>query len=114
MNSPVQFIIDANSVRQSVIIPISLYNELVEIKKELTFFKPVQQETYSFKVKQASASGFPKGDVSKPAFVVQRGSTACFGNVDSFRSSIKELRNELLEQTYIVENKGLLEFVKEY
>lgn len=114
MNKQVQFIVDANGVRQAVVLPIDLYNELVSIKKEIKALKPAQQESYHFESKHAVAKGYPKGPLDKPAFVVLRDSTANNSNVGSLRPSIKQLREALLADGTVVKQGDQLKFTKEY
>ncbi|MCE2593917.1 DUF4357 domain-containing protein [Motilimonas cestriensis] len=113
MSNSVQFLVDANGVRQAVVIPIDLYNELITLKQEIKTLKPAQQESYHFQSKEALANGYPKGPVTKPSFVVLRGSTANFSNVGSLRPAIKKLRDELLAQGTVVQQGELLLFDKE-
>ena len=113
MNNSVQFLVDANGVRQAVVIPIDLYNELINLKQEISSLKPAQQESYQFQSKEALATGYPKGDVAKPSFVVLRGSTANYSNVGSLRPAIKQLRDQLIADGIVAVQGELLYFNKE-
>ena len=113
VSTSVQFIVDPNGVRQAVVIPIDLYNELITLKQEIKTLKPALQESYQFHSKEAFATGYPKGSIVKPSFVVLRGSTANFSNLGSLRPAIKQLRDQLVQQGTVVVVGDMLHFEKE-
>lgn len=89
--------------------------------------KPPQQftakkDTYSsseetlflFEAKHAKAAGHPIGDMSKPGFVVTKGSTANIQQAKSLRPAITELRQELVSTGILVEDGKVFSFAHEY
>lgn len=69
---------------------------------------------FLFEAKQAKASGYPVGEMSKPEFVVGKGSTANIIEVKSLRPAIRELRLKLLEERVLVKEGDVYSFVHEY
>ena len=74
----------------------------------------MEETLFLFEAKQAKAAGHPLGDMSKPKFVVTKGSTANIQQAKSLRPTIRELRQELIEKGILVEDKGVYSFTKEY
>ncbi|WP_165744674.1 anti-phage-associated DUF3780 domain-containing protein [Pseudoalteromonas sp. Z9A6] len=69
---------------------------------------------FLFEAKKAKAGGHPIGDMSKPEFIVGKGSTANIAVAKSLRPAIRELRQKLLDEGALVEDGGVYSFTREY
>ena len=69
---------------------------------------------FLFEAKKAKAGGHPIGDMSKPEFVVGKGSTANVAVAKSLRPAIRELRQQLLDEGVLVEDGDIYSFTCEY
>lgn len=69
---------------------------------------------FLFEAKKAKAGGHPVGDMSKPEFVVGKGSTVNVAVAKSLRPAIRELRQELLDMGVLVEDGEVYSFTCEY
>ncbi|EOB2784914.1 anti-phage-associated DUF3780 domain-containing protein [Vibrio vulnificus] len=69
---------------------------------------------FLFEAKKAKAGGHPIGDMSKPEFVVGKGSTANMAVAKSLRPAIRELRQKLLNEGVLVEDGEVYSFTCEY
>lgn len=69
---------------------------------------------FLFEVKKAKAAGHPVGDMSKPEFVVGKGSTANVAVAKSLRPAVRELRQKLLDEGILVEDGEVYSFFSEY
>ncbi|MBY6226421.1 anti-phage-associated DUF3780 domain-containing protein [Ferrimonas balearica] len=69
---------------------------------------------FLFEAKQAKAGGHPVGDMSKPEFLVQKGSTANIKEAKSLRPALRELRQELVNEKVLVEEGDVYSFSREY
>lgn len=75
---------------------------------------PSAEALFLFEAKQAKAAGYPIGDMSKPEFVVSKGSTANIQQAKSLRPAIKELRQELVKKQILFEDGEVYSFATEY
>ncbi len=69
---------------------------------------------FLFDAKQAKAAGQPVGEMSKPEFLVKKGSTANVAQAKSLRPAIRELRQELLDNGILVQEGDIYSFACEY
>jgi hypothetical protein len=74
---------------------------------------PVVDTLFLFEAKQAKAAGHPVGEMSKPEFLVTKGSTANVAQAKSLRPAIRELRQKLLDDGVIVKEGDIYSFVCE-
>lgn len=73
-----------------------------------------EETLFLFEAKQAKAAGYPIGDISKPGFVITKGSTANIQQAKSLRPAIKELRQELVTSGILIEDGEVFSFTQEY
>ncbi|HCT3226644.1 TPA: DUF3780 and DUF4357 domain-containing protein [Enterobacter hormaechei] len=69
---------------------------------------------FLFEAKLAKAIGLPVGEMSSPAFLVKKGSTANIVLAKSLRPAIRELRQKLLDDGVLVQQGDVYSFVHEY
>jgi hypothetical protein len=80
-------------------------NQLSEAQKDTLFL---------FEAKLAKAGGYPIGEMSKPEFLVKKGSTANIAQAKSLRPAIRELRQNLLDDGVFVKEGDIYYFSCEY
>ncbi|MGR5265074.1 anti-phage-associated DUF3780 domain-containing protein [Photobacterium damselae] len=68
---------------------------------------------FLFEAKKAKAGGHPVGDMSKPEFVVGKGSTANIAVAKSLRPAARKLRQKLLDEGVLVEDGEVYSFTRE-
>lgn len=73
-----------------------------------------EESLFLFEAKQARAIGLPVGDKSNPEYLVKKGSTANIPMAKSLRPSIRELRQQLLEQGILAQLGEVYSFTHEY
>ncbi|MFH4530097.1 anti-phage-associated DUF3780 domain-containing protein [Vibrio diabolicus] len=98
---------NANPVGQDEETPLPV----TEPKEEISLAEDV---LFLFEAKKAKAGGHPVGDMSKPEFVVGKGSTANIAVAKSLRPAIRELRKKLLDEGVLVEDGEVYSFTCEY
>lgn len=98
---------NANPVGQDEEMPLPV----TEPKEESSLAEDV---LFLFEAKKAKAGGHPVGDMSKPEFVVGKGSTANIAVAKSLRPAIRELRKKLLDEGVLVEDGEVYSFTCEY
>ncbi len=96
-----------NPVGQDEETPLSV----TELKEESSLSEDV---LFLFEAKKAKAGGHPVGDMSKPEFVVGKGSTANVAVAKSLRPAIRELRQKLLDEGVLVEDGEVYSFTCDY
>ena len=69
---------------------------------------------FLFEAKQAKAAGHPVGEMSKPEFLVTKGSTANIAQAKSLRPAIRELRQKLVDDGVFVKDGDIYSFTREY
>jgi hypothetical protein len=69
---------------------------------------------FLFEAKQAKAVGHTVGEMSKPEFLVKKGSTANIAQANSLRPAIRELRQKLLDESVLVKDGEVYSFAREY
>lgn len=84
---------------------------LIETTEELAIEEDI---LFLFEAKQAKAAGHPVGEMSKPEFVVTKGSTANIAYAKSLRPALRELRQKLLDEGVFVEDGEVYSFAREY
>lgn len=85
-----------------------------QVTAETNANSSLEETLFLFEAKQAKAAGHPIGDMSKPGFVVTKGSTANIQQAKSLRPAIKELRQELATSGILIEDGEVLSFTQEY
>ncbi|MFM5472464.1 anti-phage-associated DUF3780 domain-containing protein [Aeromonas veronii] len=73
-----------------------------------------EETLFLFEAKQAKAVGHPVGEISSPAFLVKKGSTANIALAKSVRPAIRELRQKLLDEGILVKKGNVYSFTHEY
>lgn len=69
---------------------------------------------FLFEAKLAKAVGLPIGDNHTPEFLVKKGSTTNISLANSLRPAIRDLRQQLLEETVLALDGDVYTFVKDY
>ncbi len=110
----VRFIVDGDGAREAVIMPMAVYEELIAFKGEMARFKALAPEKYEFRVKHASATGYPRGDKRKPSFLVLAGSSANKSDASSLRPAVQKLRLQLVSDGILVEQDDCYQFTDDY
>lgn len=75
---------------------------------------PTENDLFLFESKQAKAAGHPVGEMSKPEFLVTKGSTANIAQAKSLRPAIRELRQKLVDDGVFVKDGDIYSFTCEY
>lgn len=107
-NSKVGFIIDAKGNKTHAVVPIDLYEELLNL--QLIFSENsdfTERENYYFAVKGVNASGFPAGNRSNPSFMLNKGSMIASKYANSLRQPVIDLRQTLMEKGILVLDEQL-------
>jgi hypothetical protein len=73
-----------------------------------------ENDLFLFEAKQAKAAGHPVGEMSKPEFLVTKGSTANIAQAKSLRPAIRELRQKLADDGVFVKDGDIYSFTCEY
>tara|TARA_R110002094_G_scaffold208489_1_gene179006 strand:+ start:4041 stop:5120 length:1080 start_codon:yes stop_codon:yes gene_type:complete len=73
-----------------------------------------ENDLFLFEAKQAKAAGHPIGEMSKPEFLVTKGSTANIAQAKSLRPAIRELRQKLVDDGVFVKDGDIYSFTCEY
>tara|TARA_R110001583_G_scaffold112477_1_gene261858 strand:+ start:1070 stop:2149 length:1080 start_codon:yes stop_codon:yes gene_type:complete len=76
--------------------------------------KSTENDLFLFEAKQAKAAGHPVGEMSKPEFMVTKGSTANIAQAKSLRPAIRELRQKLVDDGVLVKDGDIYSFTCEY
>lgn len=101
-------------------LPTGNVNPIVQDETPLPATEPKEESSlaedvlFLFEAKKAKAGGHPEGDMSKPEFVVGKGSTANIAVAKSLRPAIRELRQKLLDDSVLVEDGEVYSFTREY
>tara|TARA_Y100000780_G_scaffold232295_1_gene262444 strand:- start:7736 stop:8455 length:720 start_codon:yes stop_codon:yes gene_type:complete len=74
----------------------------------------IENDLFLFEAKQAKAAGHPVGEMSKPEFLVTKGSTANIAQAKSLRPAIRELRQKLVDDGVFVKDGDIYSFTREY
>lgn len=74
----------------------------------------IETDLFLFEAKQAKAAGHPIGEMSKPEFLVTKGSTANIAQAKSLRPAIRELRQKLVDDGVLVKDGDIYSFTCEY
>jgi hypothetical protein len=74
----------------------------------------IETDLFLFEAKQAKAAGHPIGEMSKPEFLVTKGSTANIAQAKSLRPAIRELRQKLVDDGVLVIEGNIYTFTCEY
>jgi len=112
--------LDSNS--ENIKEPKTIYtNSLLQDDKTLSSANepiaeesPLENTLFLFEAKKAKAAGHPIGEMSKPKFVVTKGSTANIAHAKSLRPALRELRQKLLDEGVFVEEGQVYSFAREY
>jgi hypothetical protein len=107
-NAKVGFIIDAKGNKTHAVVPIDIYEELLNL--QLIFSEGndlAERENYFFAVKGVNASGFPAGNRSNPSFMLNKGSMIAFKYAQSLRQPVVDLRTNLIEKGIIILDEKL-------
>ncbi len=75
---------------------------------------PQEDILFLFEAKKARAGGHPVGEMSKPEFMVEKGSTANIVLAKSLRPAIRELREKLLDEAVLFKDGEVYSFACEY
>lgn len=73
-----------------------------------------ENDLFLFEAKQAKAAGHPVGEMSRPEFLVTKGSTANIAQAKSLRPAIRELRQKLVDDGVFVKDGDIYSFTCEY
>jgi hypothetical protein len=102
--SPSSYKILASQDDNKLVIPNESSQKSLSTKNDL----------FLFEAKQAKAVGQPVGEMSKPEFLVTKGSTANIAQAKSLRPAIRELRQKLLDDGVLVNDGDIYSFACEY
>lgn len=101
----ITFIVDSRGNRTHAVMPIELYNKLLQIQMFLE--QPnarldVKNELYYLRMKNLVATGYPFGPKTHPRFVISKGSQLKLYAVPSLNEKMADLREKLIENRTII------------
>ncbi len=73
-----------------------------------------EENLFLFEAKHAKAIGLPVGNKNSPEFLVKKGSTANIAIAKSLRPTIRDLRQQILEQGILVKQGEVYSFSQDY
>jgi hypothetical protein len=142
MDNDVKYIINEAGEKEYVIISMSMYEQFMRMKTDDTFLpekeNPVADIPYTeeeapepdsmsvphedhdgetifyFETGQVKAQGFPRGSTINPEFLILKGSSALWFNVDSMPEYARLYRDSLIENNILEKKESFYVFLQDY